>query len=463
MIEQFKFGRFDHRTVAGGYAYTQQAGKDARWHPQDISMEAPGSHWSVTISNYMRADVFVLNSLRTAPQCIPSIFEPERHMLNSTDNVVVVELRSRENICDVSGKAQVRQNRKITIQCPGYYLEKNSLFIEELGWYLTIASRIEPTRAQLIQDSREPQASDLMVPASVIKPTPIVVFGDYAALVRNSIERMDRIQVRVGVPLDRASRYIPDKVKTLRVSVLDQDFIPFTSGRMTYDPALGEDDLVLESIHTEFSEPLRTTFSHLHAQYNRTLYLDTQEQQTLSGPRCGMVVFADRDALSTYIFSHDATELYNELSSRVIGETSSYTMRKQIQELTQALNTKHLELNQMTENWELETSRAKTLKRQRDAVEETLKRIQNHTTESMSHEAVMAEITNEWRKIGLERDRIEADRDELLHKQSQAKLATKASIWKSLADMVKSSWGIIAIAAGAIPVILKTVKSLKTS
>jgi len=462
MVATFKFGRLDSHTKYENYVYTTKTGNDANWTSQALMMEEVGAHWSISIKNYMREDLVMISNLRVPPRRFPSIYSYERFMLEDTTNFVIIDIRYRENEFDKNSQSKIKTLRKIEIRCPGYYLEKNSLFLEELGCYFTISSRLDATKTQIVQDAKLPPAKEASVTSSMMTPNPSLVFGDMAPFVKMCIERTDKIQVRVGVKVEGDPNRVPEHVKDLRLSILDRDFSPYHNNRMIFDPTLDEDTFIIENIHSTHNQPLELTFSQLANSANGIIYIETDEYNTINGMRCGLVILKDDEALANYIFSNDAEKLYSELSKRIVEETGGYALNKKIESLQSDNANLNQTIAELGESLKLEKNQSKEYKRIAQVHEETIRRLTENQEASLSYDAVMAEINHEREKLQLERDKLENDKLELISKKETAAISHQATRRKATAETAKAYWGILIIIAGGIPVIYGWWKKLNS-
>lgn len=443
MIPSFKFGRLDRTNKVPNFRYELSDNANARWTPRDLEMRDLGAHYSVSIKNYMREDVILVDSLRTEPKRISSIYSNDKFMLEDTNNFVVIEIRMRENDRDKDGNSRIKTQTKVEIKCPGHLLQTQSLFVEELGCYVTVQSRLLATRELIGHDSRFPDAKDVSVPESMVKPDPVNTFRKYESLVKNCIERTDKIQVRVGIRPNCSPALIPDCIKNMRIAVMDRDFSPYYHNRMIYDPTLDETEFVVENLHLVSSEPLISTFERLSAAEGRAFFIDTQEHHSMGGILCGLVIFADPDALADYLFAHKSEELYNELTDRLIDKNGSPTLKRQIKDLETTISDKETQINDLDLAVKFERDQNRTLKRMVTAHEDTIKKIQTNHEPALAYEAVMSELSNEREKLQVERNRLEFDRHELEVKLASAKAAQKVGMLKTIGEILKSTWGII--------------------
>jgi len=90
MIETFKFGRLDVKTTAKSFKYDVQNNADAKWTNRDLEMVELGGHISVTIKNYMREDLLLVDNIRSEPKRYVSIYHNDRFLLEDTTNFVII-------------------------------------------------------------------------------------------------------------------------------------------------------------------------------------------------------------------------------------------------------------------------------------------------------------------------------------------------------------------------------------
>lgn len=439
----FKFGRLLKGDSEPGFVYNNTVADEAEWPALMSMVKSIGTHWQLSIKNYMREDLVIVNSLRTAPVRIPSIYSYDRYPVQDTTNFVIIELRSRENVRDKDGSGKFKSSRKIEIRCPGHYLQNNSLFVEELGWYFTVESRVQATRECLGQDARFPESREVDVPKPFVQENPVSTFADYAPLVRQCIERTDRIHVRVGVRVDVDPIRVPEEVKSLRIAVYDQYFSPYKSNRMIYDPSFEPDEFAIENFSFEPSEPLYGKFSLLKDQPGRSFFVKTEERTCLKGKLVDLAVFADEQALSDYLFAHQSEELYDTLTQRLVDRNGNHALLKQIRGLEEILVTRDSTEQELRQQLKYSRDQVNEYKDMAKRHEETIKRIKTHHEEQFSYDAVMTSLTNERDQIRLDYQKLVQEKEELIRKAEQAKSAHNATRWKSVSEILKSGWGII--------------------
>ncbi len=448
MFETFSFGRFDKNSHHNDVRYVTKTGKDADFTQRDLHMDAKGAHWSVSVQNFMHQDLLVVNSLRSEPMVIPSVYTQDQVMFEDTENVIIIKLRMRETTVSKGFEIKTRTQTEIEIRCPGWILEKQSVFVEELGWYFTIPSRKDATIAQVVQDSKNTSAQSVSVPDSLVPTNPNLVFGDYAELTRYTLEHMSRIQVRVGIKTQGAPELVPDHIKGMTLVIADRVFSPYWSNHMIYDPSLGVDDFIIDNLHMHNTQSLRFSFSDLQTLYEQGLYVDTTLVETLNGNLCAFVIFPNEKSVADYFHTHVSQELYDKLSERIIVKSGSYSLEKKIHHLEQSLVKKEDYIAELSESLKFEQSQSKEFKRLATLAEETIKRIKENKEEKLSYGVVTAEMENARSKIFL-------DQYEMYQKRYMAETQNKASKLKAVAEIIKSSWGILLIMAGMIPFIVK--------
>jgi hypothetical protein len=463
MIETFKFGRLDVKTTAKSFKYDVQYGNDAKWTNRDLEMVELGSHISVTIKNYMREDLLLVDNVRSEPKRHVSIYQNDRFLLEDTTNFVIIEIRTREVERGKDNENKIRKQSRTEIRCPGHLLQTHSLYIEELGSYITIQPRLQATRELIANDSRFPDSKEISVPESMVKPDPVSTMRKFEPLVKNCLERADKIRVKVGVRVDKDPSRVPDYVKNLRISVMDRDFSPYHNNRMVYDPELLPEEFVVENLHLVTSEPLISTFDRLHKNEDRAFFIDTQEHRTLGGNLVGLAIFADPEALHTYLFTHKSHELYDELMEGFADKTGNPVLRKRIETLEESVVDKDTRIVDLEENIKFEQGQVKTLKRQVSAHEDTIKKIRDNHDTNMSYESFQNQIENEKKRFDLERERLMFERDELLAKLKISQQTQKTAFLKSIADGAKSVWGILVIVSAAAVAGFKWWNKLKSS
>lgn len=463
MIETFKFGRLDSKTTIRSFKYDTQNNTDAKWTNRDVEMIELGGHISVTIKNYMREDLLLVDNIRSTPRRYVSIYHNDRFLLEDTTNFVIIEIRDREIERGKDNEHKIRKQSRTEIRCPGHLLQTHSLYIEELGSYITIQPRLQATRELIANDSRFPDSKEISVPESMVKPDPISTMRKFEPLVKNCLDRADKIRVKVGLPIDKDPSRVPEYIKSMRISVMDRDFSPYHNNRMIYDPELLPEEFVVENLHLVTSEPLISTFDRLHKAEDRAFFIDTQEHRTLGGNLVGLAIFADQDALYNYLFTHKSYEIYDELMEGFADKTGNPVLKKKIETLEESVLDKEKTIDELEVNIKFEQSQVKTLKRQVSAHEDTIKKIRENHDVNMSYEALQNQIDNEKKRFELEREKMKVERDELLTKLELSKQNQKTVLLKSIADGAKSIWGILAITSGALVAGYKWWNKLKSS
>lgn len=462
-MHSFKFGRLLKGDTPPGFVYNENKGEESDWSPRATAMQDVGTHWQVTIRNYMREDAIIVNSLRSNPIKIASVYSYDKYMLQDTTNFVIIELKMRENEKHKDGSGKVKSTRKIEIRCPGHYLQNHSLFIEELGCYLTVASRLQATKECIAQDSRFPDSKTIDIPETAVTPDPVCTLSDYEPLVRNCIERADRIQVRVGVKVDVDQSRLAAHIKSMRIAVMDHYFSPYQCNRMVYDPSLNPNEFAVENLHWMTSEPLYGKFEDLEASPDRAFFVDTQEHHTLGGTLCGLVIFSDEAALHDYLFRHRAKEVYEDLLLRVSEQNGNHALAKRIDALTNILETRDTTIEELREQLKFEKNQTKEYKTRATTYEETIKNIRNHQEDANSYNAIMVAMANERKELDLKRERLEYEERELERKLAISADNARSAKWKSLAEILKSGWGIILAAITVGTAILKGYNKLSSS
>lgn len=454
MLQFLKFGRIDKTSVLRHFQYTESPGTEFDFAARNLDMSGIGAHWNISVRNYMREDVLLVSSLRAKPLRVRSIYESKGFRSTDYNNMVVVELTHKENAYTTDGGIKTVQQKKIVIQCPGHHLQTHSLFIDEIGCYVTVESRLPAVRETIAADIQHPENDGVSVNAEELKPDPVCTLQEYESLVNLSIERADKILVRVGVPVDVDPQRVPDALKSMRICILDHHFSPYLSNKMVYDPTLQENEFVVENIHYTGSGELISTFDRLATHPGRAHYVDTQERATMGGMLCGLVIFADPDALTEYLFKHKADVTYNELMERVIDKTGSHALTTRIAELEAALANKDTRLTELEASVKTERTITADLKRTLAAREETIKKLQTNHDAEMSYAAVMGEIENT-------RTKHELDREKLKVEQQDIKVKKSVGLWKAAADIIKSGWGLTVAIAGIVAAGMKWWNKLK--
>jgi hypothetical protein len=442
-MRSFNFGRLLKGDVHPGFIYSTNNLEQSEYQGRSTGTQSVGTHWQVTIKNYTREDIFLVNSLRTEPTRVVSIYHNDKYRLQETTNFVIIELKMQENQTGKNGEIKTIHSKKIEIRCPSHYLQTHSLFVEELGTYVTIESRLQATRECVAQDYRVPTAREVAVPESAVKVNPVSTFSDYEPIVKLSMERSDKIRVKVGVRVDVDPSRVPDYIKSMRIAVLDRDFSPYYNNRMIYDPTIDPDDFSIENHHWMTSEPIWGKFSDLHKQHNKSFFIDTEEHRTLGGVLCGMAIFGDEQALSDYMFSHRCEETYADLTKRIIDRNGNHALTKRIEEIESLLSGRDETIVELRDQIKFEKDQVKTFKHMAASHEDTIKKLKTNYESANGYDAIIMDLENQRTALELAELKLEQDRADLDYKTEQLKTTHRASMWKSTADMLKSGWGII--------------------
>jgi len=463
MLETFRFGRLDKSDNGKSFKYNIFNNNDANWAPRELEMRDLGGHISVTIRNYMREDLLIVDNVRSEPKRYSSIYNNDRVMLEDTTNLVIIDIRTREVESDNNGNNRIKRQAKTEIRCPGHLLQTHSLYVEELGCYLTVHSRLQATRELIAHDSRFPDSKDVSVPETMIKPDPVSTLRVYEPLVKNCLERVDKIRMRVGVRVDKDPVRVPDHIKNIRIAVMDNHFSPYLSNKIIYDPSLTENEFVIENLHLVASEPLISTYDRLLNAEGRAFFIDTQEHRTLGGNLCGLAIFADVEALHSYLFAHRSQEVYEELMLGFADKSGNPVLKKKISDLEHILEDKDLRISELDAIVKFEQGQVKTLKRMVTAHEDTIKKIKDNHEQNTSYEALMNQIENERIRHQLEREKLEFERNELEAKLKMSRQTHHSTIAKSIADTAKSTWGILVIMSTVVAAGIKGWNKLKSN
>lgn len=449
MEDTYKFGRLDKSSKADRFECETKHGNDVKLHSSALDMSEVGNHWSLTIKNYTAGDILLVGSLRCDPQRIPSIYRRDNSTFENTTNYVIIELRHKEVSRNKENKTITTAIRTIKIKCPGYHLENNSIFIDEIGCYVTVDSRLDATRELMAKELRSPSAEEVSIPPALMAPNPTKLFGDFRQLVQDCIERSDRIMVNVGTPVRGDPAKIPDYVKNLRIAVLDQSIVPYRTGQIQYDPSLEPDEFVIKNLLFATDKPLRSTFSKLRSSHGRAIILDSEEHKTTHGYLCGLGIFADDTAYVDYVHAHRSEELFDELSARLADRNGDVLLKKQLEGTHRDLNSLQQAHQELEDRLKLERDRTKEQTRQIKMMQETIEELKTNGSSEYSRDAVLQGMENERIKLQLEVDKLSQERDELKLRQSQVAATNRVTVVKHIADVVKSSWGIVVV-IGAI-------------
>lgn len=464
MLDSFKFGRFDRSSKEPNLSYSNPlTGNDAQMDKASLLMQEAGYHWNVSIKNHLNSDVLLVTSLHGEPQRIPSIQVGNVSTYEILDHYVIVELRQRTRGFDKTRQLQTIEQKSIRIKCPGYLLEKGTLYIEELGFYITLDAQLSVTRELIAHEARMGSTTEISVPAGMVKENPRAIFKDFERFLRNCVERSDKIMVNVGHKVDGDPEQVPDYVKSLRIAVGDRDFVPYTSGQMQYDNRLGPDQFVVKNMLYSTDRAFPYSFSELHETPTQTLVVDHTEHRTMEGDLYGLVLFANTTAFVDYLHAHRSEQLYAELSNRLIEKNGDVVVRKQLDYSQRSVGQLEERIRELESSLKAEQERAKQQKRTITLQEETIQRLVAGEERVSHFDRLMLEQENIRKRLELDNEKIRQERDELALKARTADKTHKANTLKTFADMLKSTWGILAIAATACVAIYKGWNKLKTT
>ena len=442
-----RFIRFDRSSKVEGFVYnTTQNTKDMDYDFQTVSMEKPGFTIHTVVQNYMSEAVLLGGNLTVTPTHIKSLRQGHERTRDDFNNVVIITIYSSENNTAIDPKKRTTHRSKTEIRIPGKMLNQGSVFINELDCYLMTESHVDATRSLIAKDINQSGWDSINIPASMIKQDPAVIYVEYKQLAKFCIERQDKINIRIGVDLQYGK--IPDNIKSLHVAILDNYFVPYSCYKLVYDPTLTEDEFVIENLHLASRDEFRSTFSELRKV--GTMYLDHDEQKTLFGNFYGMALFTDSNHYLTYVHKRKTQERFRDETLYVADRSGDPRLKEEVVRLErEILSLKDVNNEKDGTITSLRDSNRKLKTDIRDR-EETINKIRQHYDEKMSSEAVLKDIENEAFRLGIDSRKIDNDRIELDQREKAAPLIHKANMLKTMADILKSSWGITTACIGGI-------------
>ena len=150
-----------------------------------------------------------------------------------------------------------------------------------------------------------------------------------------------------------------------------------------------------------------------------------------------------------YVHAHRSEELFDELSARLADRNGDVLLKKQLEGTHRDLNSLQQAHQELEDRLKLERDRTKEQTRQIKMMQETIEELKTNGSSEYSRDAVLQGMENERIKLQLEVDKLSQERDELKLRQSQVAATNRVTVVKHIADVVKSSWGIVVV-IGAI-------------
>lgn len=447
MFGNFNFRRFDRRSKEDGFSYkTQNDVKDTQYEFNSISMDKPGFVLHTTIQNYLGESILMGGNLRSEPTLIRSLYHGNPRHREEVRGYVLVTILISENTTATDPKYRTVQSTKTEIRIPAKLLNQGAVFIEELDCYISTESHLDATREAIARDANFDSWDTLNLPDVMNKQDPSVIYSGYRELVRECVERQDKINIRVGVDIDHGT--IPDYIRNLHFSIYDHYFVPFDCYKLEYDPTLDSDDLIIENLYQNKSVGFSTTFSELSRV--GSMYPDSAEKDTLFGKFYAVAIFSSRKTYGDYVHKRKAQERFSEETLVLAQRSGDPRLKEEIHRLEQELARITEATNEQDQiNKDLMGS-VKRLKADLSDRNDTINKLRTNHDSKMSAEAVMADLTNERMRIETSREEIDRDREEIRQKVKSAKLAQRVAILKALGDILKSGWGIATACIGGI-------------
>jgi hypothetical protein len=455
MFGDIIFRRFDKSSKIDGFFYHQNDElREIEHDLNSITMDRVGFNFYYNVRNYTAETVYISGNLRTPPTQIRSLLREGVRPDYSYTNQVVITLYNKVNSNSPDPKKKTLQVRKTEIRIPGRILGQGAVFIGELDCYLMAEAQIDATRELIAKDVTQQNWESINLPASMIKQDPAQLYEGYRSLIKQCVERRDKISIRVGVDLNYG--FIPDIIKTMRVAVLDSYFVPFDDYKLVYDPDLQIDEFVIENLFVTSQQEFRSTFSELNR--HGSMYLDRNEEETLFGKFYGMAIFSDKDHYLDYVHQRKSMERFNEEMLHVAGRSGDPLLREKIVLLEDQITS--FKVND-EENNQLITTLKATVKQLRSDVrdrEDTITKIREHYDGKMSASYILNDMDNTRRRTEHEAKKLDNEELDLHHKQETFKLNYKTAKLKTVAEILKSGWGITTASIGAIVSIIALCK-----
>jgi hypothetical protein len=441
------FRRFDKETKAPGFVFESNGDLNNLKHDFDnVSMNRLGFNVHTNIQNYTNEAVYMGGSLRTKPTRINSLRRDGGRPLDQDNNSVVITICSSVITNSTDPKKKIIHHRKTEVRIPANLLNQGSVFIDELDMYIMAESQIDATRELIARDLGSQDWDDINIPESMSKLEPAVAYGEYKDLIRQCIERQDKMQVRIGVDL----RYdlVPDIINTMRIAVLDSYFVPSTSYKLVFDPTLTPDEFVIENLHASSRETYLGSFSEL--QNRGTIYLDHGVRDTLFGKFYGIALFANKAQHVTYVHERKSQERFSDETLFVANRSGDPRLREELTRTKAELNstkTQRDEADETVANLRKEVAR---LRGEVGDRERTIERIRSHHDGRMSAEVVLKGLENDSAKLGNDSRKIDNERVDIVRQEKMGVMSHKATIFKYISEMMKSGWVIVTGCIGGV-------------
>jgi hypothetical protein len=446
MFDNINFKRFDRSSDVPRFSYqSEPTAKDYESDPRVISMENPGFNLKISVQNYMAESVMLGANVRSTPTKIKSLIQDNTRPRNDQRNYVIIKIHNSENPSSYGTKGKPVQVSKSEIRIPGSMLNQGSVFIDELDCYLTTESNLEATRELIARDVADRHDEAIVnLPSSLIIQDPTAIYHQYKSLVEYCIKRQDLIQVRTG--FDYHHREAPDVVKEMRIAILDHYFVPFAYDNLVFDPTLGPDEFVIENLHLAAKGEFRFTYTEL-SKLGATV-LDADLRDTMFGKFYGMALFASESRHRDYVFQRKSIERFHDEQLFLAERSGDPMLKEEITTLRRTLDLQQAAIQEKDqENITLRADK-KRLTADVNEREKTIKEILDHKDARMSTAFVMKSLDNEDAKLSNESVKLENDRTEQDHRATGMVLSHKATMYKYVADMMKSGWGIATAITG---------------
>ena len=441
------FRRFDKSSKIDGFLYEQNDNlRDFEHDLRAISLDKTGFNIYYNVRNYTAETVYIGGSLRTSPSQIRSLLRDDIRPDYAYHNQIVITIYNTVNVISPDPKKKTIHARKTEIRVPGRMLGQGSVFIGELDCYLMAESNIDATREGIAKDVSQQGWESISLPSSMIKQDPAQVYEGYKHLVKDCIERKDKISIRVGADLEYGN--VPDIIKNMRVAILDSYFVPFTDYKLVYDPSLRLNEFVIENLHVTSQQEFTSTFAEL--QQRGSMYLDSNEEETLFGKFYGMALFADQDHYLDYVHQRKSQERFQEEMLYVADRSGDPLLKEKIGKLDTTIAQLEHHNEEKTEIITTLKETNKRLKLDLKDREEALTRIRDNHDVKMNADVIVSGIENERLKIHNDTKRISNETLEIKSKEETNRLNYRAAKFKTLAEILKSGWGITTASLGGI-------------
>lgn len=447
MLTNINFRRFDKSANVDGFIYKPTTKPDELDYTfSSVSMDKAGFCLHYNVQNYMAEAVLLGGNLRVNPTKIHSLRRDDVRPRDDYNNYVIITICSSENKTSPDPRKRTTHNRKVDIRIPGKMLNQGSVFISELDCYLMTESQIDATRELIARDVQNHGWESISIPASMVQQDPAKLYIEFKELSQFCIERQDKINIRIGVDI----RYgeIPEIIKTMRISILDSYFIPYSVYKLVYDPTLNEDEFVIENLHLASRDEFRATFSELNKV--GSVYLDYDEIETMFGKFYGMAIFANESVYLNYVHKRKTQERFNEETLFVAHRSGDPRLKEHIARLEKDCSSQKETIedqaNQIVEHLAL-IKRQKAELRSRD---EVIEKIRTRSEEKIDANVILTDLENDRLRIENDRRKIAHEGLDLNLREKLAPMAHRAVVWKNVADVLKSGWGITTACIGGV-------------